>query len=208
MKTIGELLKEARIKKKYSFDKLEQKTRIKKDFIVSIEKEEWSSLPSFSTVLGFVKSLAATLGFNQNHAAALLKRDYPPTHVDINPKPDVQKKFTWSPKLTFIVSVGVVLIAILGYLTFQYIRFVSPPKLIVDSPKENQAVKGNSIIVSGQTDPDVKVVINKQPVIIDDDGNFSVSLEVVTETKEITIKALSRSGKETLIYRNIEVESN
>jgi len=205
MNTIGQILKNARAGKDYSLNHLEGITKIKKDFISLIEEGRWEDLPPFPTVLGFVKSIAGTLEVDERIAVATLKRDYPPKNLRINPKPDVSRKFTWSPKLTFIVGVGVVFVLIFGYLAFQYIRFISPPALTVDSPAENQTVVGGNVLVFGNTDVDVKITINNQPVLVDNDGKFSVSIAVVPDTKEIVIQAISRSGKERVIRRTITV---
>ncbi len=208
MNTIGKIIKEARIGKDFSLSHLEGITKIKKGFISSIEEERWEELPPFPTVLGFVKSLAGALELDERTVVATLKRDCPPKKLRINPKPDVSRKFVWSPKLTFIIGVGVVFTIIFGYLAFQYARFVSPPALNIDSPVENQIVAGRSVLVFGNTDVDVKITVNNQPVLVDDDGKFSVSIAVVPETKEIVIQAISRSGKMNEVRRKILVTSN
>ena len=206
MKTIGQIIAGARAKKRLSFKYLEETTKIKAVFIQAIEKEKWQSLPPFPTVLGFVKSLATTLEVDPNMAVAVLKRDYPPKKLNINPKPDVDSRLWWSPKLTFVVGTGLVILAILGYLGFQYIKFISPPDLTIDSPKENQVVDGGSVLVFGSTDSDAKLTVDNQPVLVDQDGKFSVSIGISSETKEITVMAISRSGKERTIRRTIQVE--
>jgi cytoskeletal protein RodZ len=204
MNTIGQILKNARITKKYSLLHVEGITKIKSGFIDSIEKEDWDALPPFPTVLGFVKSLASPLDIDPKMAVAVLKRDYPPKKLRIIPKPDVTKKFAWSPKLTFAIGVSAILLILLGYLSFQYIHFVSRPRLTIDSPKENQVVIGNSVTVFGSTDSDAKIVINNQPIMVSPDGKFSERLDVVPETKEIVITASSRSGKTTTVSRKIQ----
>ncbi len=206
MRTIGQTLKDARIRKNYSLKKLEEITRIKSNFIGLIEKEKWGALPPFPTILGFVKSLASPLGISENVAVAFLKRDYPPKALNINPKPDIASGFIWSPKLTFAVGIALAILLVFGYLAFQYIGFISPPRLTVDSPKENQLVDRGNVMVFGSTEPDAKITVNNQPVLVDADGKFTVSINVAAETKEITIKAISRSGKETAIRRTIKVE--
>jgi cytoskeletal protein RodZ len=208
MKTLGQILKDARVSKSYSLMHLEGVTKIKSGFIDSIEKEKWEALPPFPTVLGFVKSLANPLDIDPKMAVAVLKRDYPPKKIKISPKPDVESRFVWSPKLTFIIGVSAVLLALSGYLIFQYIHFISPPRLIIDSPKENQVITGKSITVFGSTDSDTKIVVNDQPVIVLVDGKFSIDLNVVKETKEVIITASSRSGKVTTVRRAIEVRLN
>ena len=206
MNTIGQIIKFARVKKKLSFRKLEEATKIRASFIKSIEEENWNVLPTFTTVLGFVKSLSTSLGVDQNMAVAVLKRDYPPKKLNISPKPDAFSRFTWSPKLTFAIGTVLVILVILGYVGFQYAKFISPPDLNVDSPKENQTIGGNSVLVFGSTDQDVKITVNNQPVLVDADGKFSVSLGVTETTKKIDIIATSRSGKERIISRKITVQ--
>ena len=206
MKTIGKILKDARIEKRYSAIKVENLTRIKRDFIDAIEREDWNSLPPFPTVLGFVKSLAGALDLSEKNVTAVLKRDYPPKKLNINPKPDIDKKFVWSPRLTFLVGSGIVLLGIFGYLLFQYIRFISPPHLTLISPTPDQVVMQNTVLVSGSTDTDAKIVVNNQPVSVNEDGNFSVDLDVAKNTTEISVTATSRSGKATTVSRKITIK--
>lgn len=206
MKTIGQILAEARVEKKLSVEALEKKTKIRASFIRNIEKENWESLPPFPTVLGFVRSLASALDVDTQTASAVLKRDYPPKKLSITPKPDIPNKVSLSPKIAFFAGVGFFALLIVGYLAFQYNKFVSPPALKVESPKDTQVVTGGSVLVFGSTDRDAKVTVNNQPVLVTLDGKFSVTISVVPETDDIIVKAVSRSGKETVINRKIEVQ--
>ena len=203
MRTVGEYFRSRRIKKKLSYSNIEEKTRIKGVFIKAIEDERWGDLPEYPVVLGFVKSLSNWLGIDSKKAVALLRRDYPPKVLPINPKPDVSKQFVWSPKLTFFLGVSVVIVAVAAYLGMQYKIFVSPPHLEVDLPKQGQEITTNMVLIEGKTDLDAVVEANNQSVITDADGNFSFELEVNNATKQILIIAKSRSGKETKIIREI-----
>jgi transcriptional regulator with XRE-family HTH domain len=205
MKTIGQVLENARKEKKISLQELEETTKIKESFIESIEKEKWDDLPPFPTVLGFVKSISSALGIDEKMAVAVFKRDYPPKKLSINRKPDLSEKPSWNPKQAFILGISILIILILGYLGFQYKRFVSPPMLSVQSPVEGQVVNTGSVLVFGSTDTDAKITVNNQPVLVGDDGKFTVNIEVSAETKEITVTAQSRSGKVTTVSRKIEV---
>jgi cytoskeletal protein RodZ len=206
MKTIGEYLKEARVKKRFSQEKIAKETKIKEDFISSIEKEDWESLPEFPVVVGFVKGIAKFLKVDERQAVALLRRDYPPKVLPVNPKPDVSRTFTWTPRLTFILGITIVALVILGYLGFQYSNFVRPPKLFVERPLEGEVVKEEKLTVFGRTDPDVTVKVNNQPVLVEDNGTFETEIEIFEGTEEIVIKAVSRSGKETTVQRKIKPE--
>lgn len=206
MKSIGQAIKEVRTKKKMSLGKLAVVTKIRKEFIEAIENENWLSLPEYPVVTGFVKNIYQALDLDARAGVALLRRDYPPKKLTINPKPDVSKEFIWSPKFTFFAGITLVAVSILGYLIFQYINFISPPKLIVDTPTEGQVITSVRVAVSGITDSEASVKVNNQPVIIEEDGKFTTNVEVVTDTKEVIVIAKSRSGKETVISRKIDVE--
>ena len=206
MRTIGSFIKETRVRKKYSLEKLENLTKIKKHFLAGLEKQDWAKLPDFPVLTGFVKNIAKALGLNEESTVAILKRDYPPKSLSINPKPDVSDRFVWSPKLTFLVGVGVVLVAVVSYLLVSYIQFLSPPSLEVFEPRAEQVVTENPIKVSGKTTTDAVVTVNNQPFIVSDEGTFEGEIEVFEGTGEIIVKATSRSGKETLESRKIKVE--
>lgn len=201
-------MKEARAKKRYSQEKIAEETKIKKEFISSMEKENWELLPEFPVIVGFVKQISKFLKVDERQAVALLRRDYPPKVLPVNPKPDVSKKFRWRPRTTFIVGITIVIMMVLGYLGFQYSRFISPPKLVVDQPQEEEVVKERILIVSGKTDLDATIRINNQPVLVDEDGDFETEIEIFEGTEEIIVKAVSRSGKDAIIRRKIKPELN
>lgn len=206
MKTIGLIIKEARARRKFSLSKLEKEIKIKKNFLQAIEKEEWGKLPDFAVVAGFVKNISKALNLDEEKSVAVLRRDYPPKVLAVNPKPDISNNFVWSPRLTFLVGIIVVVMLVLGYLAFQYFRFISPPSLAVTEPKENQVVSEKLLVVSGKTDTDATIKVNNQPAIVDEDGKFTTTIEINEKTMEIEVKSLSRSRKESVVRVKIKPE--
>ena len=198
-------MKDTRKKNGYTREDVSEGTKIKKDFVIAIENEEWNELPEYTVVAGFVKNIASFLNEDTNNAIALLRRDYPPRSVSVSPKPDVSDKFVWSPKLTFFVGATVVVLTIIVYLSVQYFSFISPPSLSVSTPNENETISTKVIEVVGATDPDATIEVNGQSALVDQDGNFIEEVEVAEGLDKITIKAVSRSGKETVGERNVIV---
>jgi len=206
MRTIGKFLHDARVQKRYSKSKLEDATKIKSGFIEALENENWDRLPEYPVLQGFVGSISKSLDLDKKQAIALLRRDYPPKVLSINPKPDVSEKFVWSPKLTFLLGVFIISLMVLGYLLFQYISFITPPTLSIDSPSDGQIVRNVSLKVVGMVDKDATVLVNNQPALLDEQGSFSATIEIFDGTEEVIIKATSRSGKETVVRRKIDVQ--
>lgn len=207
MKTIGGVLKEARESKGMSHVDLEKETKIKTSFIKAIENDDWLKLPEYTVVVGFVKSLAGSVDISKEQAVALLRRDYLPKSKQSNvvaPKPDIKEKFTWNPKMTFLVGVVIVAILITSYLIIQYQNYIRPPELAIISPQEGQQIDKSPVVVFGNTDSEASVIINNQPVLVEEDGTFTAEIEVFEGTKELVVISKSRSGKETTVRRTIE----
>ncbi|KKQ48434.1 MAG: hypothetical protein US95_C0044G0006 [Candidatus Woesebacteria bacterium GW2011_GWB1_38_5] len=205
MKKLGSYLKEARVKKKLTLKDLESETKIKKTFLSLIEKGVWDELPEYHTTLGFVKTIAKSLNLPEENTVALLRRDYPIEDSKnlLYPKPDVKLKVSFSPKLAAIFFSTMLILLLIAYLGYQYILYVSPPKLLVHVPAESQEILVGETEISGKTDPDVTLSINEQRFLINENGEFFGKLGVNEDTKEIVFIARSRYGKETVVVRNI-----
>lgn len=203
MNTIGQILKDARTRKGVTLKSLEKETKIKKEFILRIENNDWQNLPDFPVVSGFVKNISESLGVSVDNANAVLRRDYPPKKMAISPKPDIDNKFKWTPRITFFAGISMLVILVLSYLVFEYFRFMKPPDINIDEPKENQLLTDTKVLVKGSTTTDSILTVNNQPVILDQNGGFETSIEINKDTKEIVFKVVSRSGKVREISRKI-----
>ncbi len=207
MRTIGKFLKEERTKKHYSQSLLEEKTRIKKVFLDALEKEHWSILPEFAVVVGFVKNVSIALDIDTAQAVAMLRRDYPPKQkTGLTPKPDIKRIIGWRPRYTFFVLILTIFLLVSGYLYFQFRKFNNPPSLVITSPTQQEIIKTSTITVSGSTDTDSSVIVNNQPVIVDDKGNFAADIEIFEGTREIVVKSTTRAGKAAVVRISIKPE--
>lgn len=206
MVTVGEILKEARLKKKLSLSNLEKETKIKKEFIDLIENNLWDKLPDYPVVSGFIKNIAVFLDVPAETANAILRRDYLPKKLYINPKPDIESKFYWSPKLTFITGISLLTLLVLSYLGFEYLKFIKPPELEIYNPKNNEIVLENIVKITGKTTTDVILTVNNQPILLDQEGKFQTEVEITKDTSSLLFKAISRSGKITEKKVEINVE--
>ncbi len=206
MNTIGKILKKERRTKKISYGDLSKETKIKVEFIKAVENERWGELSDYPVVAGYVKSIANAIRLDEKKAIATLRRDYPPQSASITPKPDVERKFRWSPKLTFAIGIFFSLVAIVSYLAYQYNNFVTPPLLEINRPQEEEVIRESFVVVSGKTDPSAIIKVNNQPTLVEENGLFSTEIEIFEGTGEIVIKSISRNGKETVVVKKIKPE--
>lgn len=199
-RSIGELLKSARIKRRISLADIEQETKIKRKFLKALEKSQWNKLPDFATSLGFAKVYARTVGLDPSYIAALFRRDFSRQDTQENRKLDFNiSGITWTPKATLVTVFLLALIIVGGYLVHQYTIFVAPPPLTVLVEK-----KGDEIKIQGHTRPTATVTIEDKEVIVDEKGYFNSVLPIAEIGNFLDIKARSRSGKETTFKKALD----
>lgn len=80
-----------------------------------------------------------------------------------------------------------------------------PPKLEVETPKENLSViqKENGFLVSGLTDKDCQVAVNDHRAIVDLSGKFTLTIYLTEGSNKIKILATDQAGNEALVERAV-----
>lgn len=208
MKHISDVLREERVRKGLSIEDVVVATKIRKNFITSIEEGKLNNLPSESYALGFVKSYASFLGIPESRASALFRREYEATHAENVPK--FRKAISHSKNAFFFKSSKVIIIfivsfIILSYIAYQFSFLVFGPKLEIQSPQNNSIAQSNIVVVSGKSDPAASVFINGEVVYVDLSGSFRKTLYIDDNQKTIEVVAKNRSGRET--KKNITVQT-
>lgn len=208
MKTVGLMLKEARLSRGLTLADIEKGTKIREKFLEGIEEDDYSKLPSLSYAKGFVKNYSEYVGLNSRTVLAFFRRqtvDIPKSHL--LPK-GVHEPLNRSPfQLTpgkFIGGIVISLVAIfLLYLGFQYRAFTRAPALLVETPAVGAVVTQTRMEVLGATDQDATVTINGVSVLVRSDGKFFDQVSLAPGINAITIVATSRFGKTTTVVREV-----
>lgn len=200
MKTVGEMLKEARTVKNYSLIDVEKATKIRLKFLEAIERDEYGKLPSISYAKGFVKNYSEFLGLNSRHILAFFRRQTEEvTRSSLLPKgiaaPLNPAFFRLTPGRFLAILVTSCISVFVLYFGWQYVRLNHPPTLVIDTPKNQQVFSQTRIDVLGKTDPDATVTINGTSVLVRSDGRFFDQLQLVPGVNKITVIAVSRFNK-------------
>lgn len=208
---VGQRLRQTRIEKGLSLEDAAQATKIRPSFLSAIERGEYSKLPSSSYALGFVQNYAEYLGLPKREILALFRREFDEEKV-YKVLPSGFVKDEPLPKRSFKIHQAVVpaIIALLllgGFLLYQYRAAFFNPPLTVYTPKDG-TVSTADVTVTGKTDSNVTLTINNAPVAVEDDGTFSKIVTTFPGKSQITIRALNKFGKESLVTRNVEVKGN
>jgi cytoskeletal protein RodZ len=210
MKTVGEILNQARSQRKLSLEQVEKLTKIRKKFLEALEENNWGKLPSLTYVRGFIKNYAEFLELDLNYVLSIFRRQSSlaerqkvlPQGLS-EPLNEPFLKLTPSKITSLFVSL---LVLILFFWLFGQYRFLFlPPKIVIEKPQEFEIIKGDSVSVRGRTDPRAKLTINGQEVKLED-GKFDQEIAVRPGDLTLIFSATNKFGRETKIERTFKVE--
>lgn len=208
MVKLGQRLHKERVQRNLTLEEVARDTKIKASFLSAIEKGDYNKLPSPAYAKGFVKNYAAYLGLPKGEVSAFFRREFDEKRA-YKVLPDSLTKTEEFPVKRLriqqsLVIAGVLLLIFVGYLLFQYRYAFLPPSLTITAPKEDAVVE-QDVTVTGATDSEATVVVNNEPVSLNSDGKFTKHLTLFPGKNVITVKSKNRSGKESVVEREITV---
>ncbi len=209
MKTVGQILKDAREKKDVSLEEAEAATKIRKKILSRLEESDWSNLPSTTYVKGLLKNYGSFLELDIKALLAFYRREYEEPKIS---KTHLSYKIE-KPALRLtpqFITVAVLLLGFLAagfYLFYQYHSFTAAPLLEVNQPADNTKVETLDVNVVGKTYPDATLKINGQQVQLSPGGTFSVAVSLAPGINTIDITAENRFGKISTAQRTVVAET-
>ena len=211
MRTVGQILRDKREEKLYSLEDIEKNTKIRKELLERLEKDDYEALPPVTFIQGFIKNYAKFLGLDAEKLLAIFRRDFeskkhPPQILESFANPLKSKKFFLTPSKVLGVVVVLIVMGFFAYLWVEYRGFVGAPNLAVNKPQDQQTVEIPSIEVEGKTDPEVKVMVNNQEIAVDGSGHFQEEVKLSATINNITVTATSKFGQTAKIERTVFVK--
>ncbi len=203
--TLGEKLKKIRQEYHITLGEVTKNTGIPVKHLERLEGGRYDELPSDVYVRGFLRSYGRFLGADE---VALIKRYERERGVYANLKQEADPRsareafrlprFVVTPKVLASVLVGMLVLGGFLYLYREYQAFVSAPYLVILEPANGSAVDGGSVSVRGRTDKEATLTINRQPTLINADGEFSEVIRLQPGLNTLVISAVNKFKKEAI----------
>ena len=114
---LGETLRRARLSKNVTFEDAERVTRIRREYLEALEREDFHKLPAPVYARGFLRSYAGYLGLDPGQ----LMPFFPVGHVEepqLDPLPEVGEPRTWNMS-------GVLAVCVVGFLILLVVALYS-----------------------------------------------------------------------------------
>ncbi len=210
-KTIGEILREEREFHRFTIDDLAKKSRIRREYLIALESNQFQDLPAAPFVKGYIQTYGKIFGFNYKPLIALLRRDYKESAKgQLVPreflKPVVKRKKIWTPVSMIVVALAGTFFSFVVYVVIQWYNLQKPPLLEISVPEQGAEVS-SQVVIEGRTSPEAVVTINAQPVSLNTDGTFSTEIFLPRQgINTITIEARDRRGRSNIMQRSVRVQ--
>lgn len=207
---LAEFIKEKRISKNISLERLSELTKIQVYHLEALELGQFEKLPPLVYRAGIFKRLSKFLNVDENEIMEAYKNrtEYANSETAFSGAPIVGKKsyFILTPnKLIFFLG-ALLFSAFFAYLWYQFNFLIGPPNLAIE-PREDIVTVNEAVLVNGKTDSGVDLTINGENVYVASNGIFKKEVKLADGINVVEIAAVNSFGKTTKIIRQIFKET-
>ncbi|MFA5022065.1 MAG: helix-turn-helix domain-containing protein [Patescibacteria group bacterium] len=211
---LGEQLKTVRQKLGIDLSQAAREINISVKYLQALETGQYQDLPGEVYAKSFLKVYTKFLGLDFDELGSLYESEQKVYAKTKNSGANDFKKpverisrlhLIVTPRLVRGIIIGLLALACLTYLGIKIKMIVTPPALTVISPVDNLVTDQNFIAVVGQVEKEATLEVNGQQVLVDQNGNFSETIDLQSGTNVIEIRAEKRHGTQTKIYRQVVV---
>jgi len=201
MLTAGEILKNQRVKKNLSLTDISKQIKIKEKYIYALENNNWDFFESRVYIEGLIKTYSRFLGLNYKKVLPFFYRDYDEKEVVSFKKKISDKYFIPQVKKFFQTLIFISIFIFFGYFIYQIKIFLTPPKIVLLSPKTDTFYNENLIKIVGKTEKETSINIFGEKIYPNQDGIFEYSFPLTKGQNELVIELVGANGKKTVFKK-------
>lgn len=203
----GERLRQARNLLNLNLKQVASKTGIKEEYLIAMENENFSSLPSGLYGKNFIKKYAQFLKINPSEI--INKTPFIDKELQADPfskKILKSRNFLVFPKIVRNLLLILVIFIFFSYLSFYLLKAREMPELVIYEPQNNISIEENIIEISGKTDPNANLTINGRVIILENGGYFSTDIDLKQGINQINIISQKKYSQENIREKQILVQ--
>ena len=205
--SLGKKLKAIRAAAGWTLSEIAVKTKIRKSFLQAFETGEFALLPDPVYARNYLKVYVRALGGDIQYFLQQFEVECGTCDFTKNARLPRRRaralQFLVASRFIKVCSLGLVGLAIVGYLGLQIRAIVSPPELLVFSPMDGVKTDEALITVTGQAQEGARVRVNGEDVLLSQDGAFQVHVALERGLNVIAIQSQKRYSKSTTEYRRV-----
>lgn len=198
MFSVGQILRQERIKKGYPLSLIEKQIKVREKFLKAVEDNNWQFFSSKIYITGIIKNYASFLGLDYKKILAFFRREYESID-DTKFKKKVASSYLISDtKRIMIILIILISLFFFGYFSYQMILYLSPPNVVIVEPKTNLFKHIDKIKVVGKTEKDASVTIFGDRIYQNKEGFFEYDFPLQVGQNNLRIEVVGANGKKTV----------
>ncbi|MFH1711981.1 MAG: helix-turn-helix domain-containing protein [Patescibacteria group bacterium] len=206
-KTLGEKLRALRRGQAVSLEMMEKSTHIQRRYIEALERGRYEELPEPLYSRNFIRAYARALHADENYFLELYEEECGLCDLVApmrTPRQKVRKSrfLVWNRFLKFGM-LGLVALAVVGYLGWQIQAIVSPPEVVLLSPVDASMTKKAMVEVEGVVEGEATVYVNGEQIVVNQDQSFETLVDLEKGLNVIMIEAERRYSRRAVIERRV-----
>lgn len=215
---LGEILRQQRESKGITLEQAAEDTRIREKFLSALESGDHQALPGAVYTKGFLRNYADYLDLDSTDLVALYSAERsatpePPRRFDPM-RPVMRSGVFISPTILVPVVVLAAVVLFVGYLSYQFAAFATPPRIEVLDPSSDLVAERSEFVVRGRTVPDGRVTVRVFPgpetfadIRPNADGTFAVTVQLRPGPNHIEVQVLDPAGKVSQVSRSVRLDT-
>jgi len=199
--TLGDKLRKARLEQDKTLEAVSSATNIQVKYLEILEEGDHQKLPGDIYAKAWLKLYAEFLGLQ----VAELLVDYKIekgisdklTKV-VNPQvrtKNISPANILKPRVLKFMGIGLLILALFVYLGWEINNIISPPQVTIFEPDNNLRTTESSVVIRGQTKPEVQLTINNELVLLDEEGYFSQEINLINGLNNLEINAKKKHSR-------------
>lgn len=185
-----------------------EKTKINRPYLQAIEECNFSELHVSPMYLkNFVKKYVLAVGGDPRPYLDQLNDEELGEKEKLRVAGPTRKKHSFQfsdiPGAIRFGVMGLVVIGLLSYLGLHVNNILKPPHLSVANPMDGFISKENSIVISGSSEPETKIMVNNVVIKNDETGNFSETITLTPGINTLVIQAENKHGRTSKDIRHV-----
>ncbi|MST04201.1 MAG: helix-turn-helix domain-containing protein [Candidatus Pacebacteria bacterium] len=205
-KSLQDLLGEKLSEKGLDLARLKSQTGISPRFLDAIFSGDHKNLPALPYVRGYVVTLAKFLGVEFEELWGVYKDTLELRQSGVL---DELPRNRFAIKTINIKSLSIfslVLLIILYFSVQAFNHFKSVELALINFSDNSLTISTSTFLVLGKTNPEAKVLIDNEEVLVDEDGGFSKKIELNSGINMLKVSAKKLFGSEKVLEREIIYE--
>lgn len=199
--TLGNTLRKNRLEQNISLEEAQEATNIQAKYLEILEEGDYQKLPGDIYSKAWLKLYGDFLGLQVNELLVDYKIEKSISNKLTKVSSPVVKSNNISlysilkPRVLKFLGIALLILALLAYLGWEINNTISPPEVTIFEPSNNFKTTESSVNIKGQTKAEVQLTINNELVLLDEEGKFNQSINLINGLNNLEISAKKKHSK-------------